>query len=803
MTGLSIHRILYSIGLLSAAIIAFQLALMQLLSIVQWYHFAYMVISVALLGFGAAGSVLVFLSKKLLPRLSWWLCLLMTGSGISMALVITIAQMPAVRFDAYLLFADYSQINRLLVTYLLFFIPFFLGALAIGLIFIAYVDHIGKIYFANLLGSGLGGILALSVAGLFAPGQLPVLIAVLPVVAAMLVFPSGRRLSSAGIVALAIAVLAWKWFHPSPLVPSQYKDISKTMLLPATKITLERSSAYGLIQMVTSPALRYAPGLSLTAATTGTVKEAVFVNGDWFGVVIARQGADTPFVLDQTTLALPYVMSERGRVLILRAGTGIDAAHARSKGARHITAVEPNAAIFSLLKNEWGMDITASTLEPRTFLSMDTARYDLIVLPMVGTFGGSAGLYALHEQFSLTTEAFHAMWDKLRPGGAISVSSWMDYPPRNPLKLLATMVAMLDAAGIKHPQQHIAAIRSWGTITFVLSRAPLQQREIWNIRQFCTGMLFDPVLFPGLRPGERAQHNQLEDTLFFDHMDRIFSSARERFYADYDFNIRPATDNQPYFSQYIRLGRLQHLATFFGSRSLPFFELGYLLVVTTLAQITVVSFILIILPLFFRMGWKGGSRKSGILLYFGGIGLGYMFVEMVFIQHFTLYFGHPVYAASVVITSLLIFSGAGSYVAAYFLRRPKRLPWVFLLIAGILLIYAFILAPVLRYTIHWALPYKAVMVLMLTGPLAFLMGIPFPAGLSRIAKTGTAATPWAWGVNGCTSVISTALATIVAVEAGFTWVMILSAMAYCLSWLAVSFTMSRTSFLDNLSASTL
>src|SRR5687768_14973288 len=155
------YKLYLSIGFLSAALIAFQLALMQILSIVQWYHFAYMVISVALLGFGAAGTVLAIFRQKLTRHTEALLPMLMICTGIAMALVTDISQMSFLRFDSYLLFVEYTHIGRLLLTYLLFFIPFFFGALAIGLIFVKYVDEIGKIYFANLFGSGVGGVLAL------------------------------------------------------------------------------------------------------------------------------------------------------------------------------------------------------------------------------------------------------------------------------------------------------------------------------------------------------------------------------------------------------------------------------------------------------------------------------------------------------------------------------------------------------------------------------------------------------------------------------------------------------------------
>src|ERR1044072_8751850 len=144
------------------------------------------------------------------------------------------------------------------------------------------------------------------------------------------------------------------------------------------------------------------------------------------------------------------------------------------------------------------------------------------------------------------------MWIKLHYTGAISVSAWMDYPLRNPLKLLATITDMLYAAGVADPREHIAAIRSWGKITFTVTRSTLATKEIARVRQFCTDMQFDPAILPGLQPAERAQYNQLEDTLFFHYIDRILSPDRNSFYDEYDFNIRPATDNQPYFSQFIK-----------------------------------------------------------------------------------------------------------------------------------------------------------------------------------------------------------------------------------------------------------
>ena len=176
--------------------------------------------------------------------------------------------------------------GRLLFTYLLFFIPFFLGALAIGLVFVKYVEDIGKIYFANLLGSGAGGIVALLLIWLFFPKQLPALIAILPVLAGLIVVPKNKQVFYILVLLCSLLRLSpGNICYPPHLILSEYKDLSKTLLLPDAKITLEKTSPYGIVQLVSSPALRYAPGMSLTAQKPAQLKMAAFINGDWFGAV--------------------------------------------------------------------------------------------------------------------------------------------------------------------------------------------------------------------------------------------------------------------------------------------------------------------------------------------------------------------------------------------------------------------------------------------------------------------------------------------------------------------------------------
>jgi hypothetical protein len=185
--------------------------------------------------------------------------------------------------------------------------------------------------------------------------------------------------------------------------------------------------------------------------------------------------------------------------------------------------------------------------------------------------------------------------------------------------------------------------------------------------------------------------------------------------------------------------------------------------------------ILIMLPLHF-LRREGGCRIS-VLLYFSGLGIGYMFVEIVLIQRFLLYLGNPLYAAAAVISGMLLCSGAGSLLSAHLKTRRHALA-LFSLIVLMILLYALFLTPALLSTIALPRAARAGLALLIIAPLAFVMGMPFPLGIRLLTGTAEAEIPWAWGINGCLSVVSTLLATVIAVEMGFAWVMILAALAY-------------------------
>ena len=780
-------RLHLALILLSAALIAFQLEQMQVLALVQWHHFAYLIISVALLGFGAGGTLIALCRTILLRHLEWLLPVLMFGCSITMALALTISRDMTNRFDICLLFIEPGQAVLLLLSQCIYLLVFLLGALPLGLVFIGYSSRIHSLYCANLVGSGIGAVTAVSLMYFLLPQQLPALTALLPWSAGVLVICGTRRLPVFAVAVLTLAVIASVAYHPPQIHPSQYKDISRSLDLPGAEIAKNQPSPYGLVQLVTAPSLRYAPGLSLAfGGEVPTVSGAVFTNGDWFGPV--RSG-DASF-LRSTIAALPYALDKRNRVLVLQGGTGTDIIQALQNGADKVMAVEPHqkaTTIAAGLDGTNGGDalhhpmVQRSSLAPRTWLALHRDRYDLITLPTVGSFGGASGLFALQEQYLLTREALLELWNHLSPDGVLRVSAWLDSPTRNPLRLAATIAETLEKAGVD-AHRHVAAVRGWNMITFILKRSPLTNDDIAQVSSFCERLQFDPALLPGLQPQERVRYHVPADPRFFENLDSLFSPSRRReLYSSYDFNLRPVSDNRPFFSQFLRWQSIPHLIKMFGERTVPFLELGYLIVLVSFGQMTLAAVFLILLPLL-RLGLPGRSGlKRWTIPFFSGLGLGYMFFEIMLIHELVLFFGHPIFAAAAGISSLLIFSGLGSLISGRLLPHRSGHGLAAALVAFLLLLYLFILSPMLHLAITLPTLWKTLFFLLLIAPPAVAMGMPFPLGLERLAKHSKSQAAWAWGINGCVSVVSAGLAAIVAVEFGFSAVMLIACAAYGLA----------------------
>ncbi len=764
------RRLALAVAAVSAAVIGFQIVVMQLLAAAQWQYFAALVISIALLGNGAAGTAVV-LWRRPLRRLA------MAGS-VRLAGVVG-------RFDTYLLFLDPLQLALLAGAIGVYALPFFLAGLALTLAFDREVGRIGTLYGASLAGSAAGAAGVLALLWLLPPAALAGVLALLPLLAAWWLRPAlaPGRLGAAAAAALAVPAAAIVW--PAQPLPSQYKPIHAARLLPDARIVHGAHSPYGRLEVVRAPALRHAPGLSLRYPHEPPVRDVAFVDGQAFGTLLGREEPGAEHVLDHTTQALPYALRRPESVLVLDAATGADVSHALAQGARRVTAVEPNLAAVRLLRDrhpEWidGLyrdpAVRVVVASARAWLGRDDGeRHDLVVLPVLGSFGGGSGAQALRERYELTLEAFDAIWRRLADDGLLVLTVWDDQPPRLTLRALATLREGLKRQGIDDIRAHLAAVRSWGTMSFVVGTRPWSPRQVQAIRGFAAERGFDPLLLPGIDAAARDRFNRLADRSFLDRVDAIADGGGAREQSKL-FDLRPTSDDRPYFEHFIRPSAWRELIATFGARELPYLEIGWVFALASFVQVTIAALLLIVAPLL-RVGWKG-TRRRWTLLYFAGTGIGFMAFEIVLMQRLTLLLGHPVFAAAAVLTALLLGSGLGSLVSSRIVPTPRRLAAIGSAVAALIVAYAGLLPPAADAAMGWPLAAKAVLVLALLAPPAFLMGMMFPLGLRRLAGSDDTHVAWACGIDHSLSVAAAAGAALLAAEAGFGAVMLGAALAY-------------------------
>jgi hypothetical protein len=417
--------------------------------------------------------------------------------------------------------------------------------------------------------------------------------------------------------------------------------------------------------------------------------------------------------------------------------------------------------------------------DARGFIRTDRSQYDLIQLAPLDSYGGSgAGVQAMAESYLYTVEAIAEYYARLAPGGYLALTRWEKQPPREGLKLFATAVTALGTTGAD-PRDRLALIRGWQTSTLVVKRGALTAADLDRLRAFCGSRGFDPAWYPGIGPDEVNRHHRVPRDWLHEGAVALLGDDAERFIADYKFYVAPATDDRPYFFHFFRWQLLPELIALRGQGALTLLDTGYLVLVGTLALAAPLSLLLILAPIatLGRRQREEPRLRSGA--YFLCLGLAFLFVEIACMQRYGLFVGHPLFAAVAVLAGFLVFAGAGSVVASRVRDRARALKWAVAGIVLLLLVQATMLPPppgVVESTAG-----RVMLTLVLIAPLAFLMGLPFPLGLSRLAAVAPASIPWAWGINGCASVLSALLAALLAVHLGFSAVLMMAAGLYVLA----------------------
>jgi hypothetical protein len=586
--------------------------------------------------------------------------------------------------------------------------------------------------------------------------------------------------------------------------PSEYKGLSQALQIAGTAVLDQRSSPLGFLTTVASPEIpfRHAPGLSLATPQEPAEQLAVFSDGDSLSVITRFDGRLEPLdYLRYTSSALPYELLEEPEVLVLGAGGGSSVLQALGAGAVKIDAVELNPQFTELVDGTFAdfggglyrrPEVTVHEREARGFLAAESRRYDLVQIDLLDSFSASAaGLYALSESYLYTVEALEEMLAHLHPGGFLSITRWLKLPPRDGLKLLATAREALARRGVADPGAQLVLLRSWNTSTLLLAERPFSAAQIDAVRSFAAERWFDLAWYPGMARAQANRFNRWREPWLHDGAVALLGDGRDRFIGDYKFDLRPATDDRPYFFHFTKWRVVPEILALRGRGGLPLLEQGYLLLVATLAQATAAGLLIILLPLLLargvdRRGQPGhpGAGRGRVLSYFLALGFAFMLVEIAFIQKFILFLSHPLYAVAVVLAAFLVFAGLGSALSRRWSGRPV-LGRIVAAIVGLSLAYLLLLPPLFDRLMAWPDAARIVVASVLIAPLALLMGMPFPLGLDRVAMSRPAWIPWAWGINGCASVLGAVLATLIAIHGGFTLVIFLALACYLLAALTV------------------
>lgn len=791
-----------AVATIAAAVLAYEVLLVRLFAIVQWHHFAFMAISIAMLGFGASGALLAVFRRRAAPNDRALFVAAAAGFAVTAPSAFLLAQ--HVPFNALEVVWAPGQLLWLGLMYLILVVPFTLGAGCIGLAFMRAGERAARVYFWDLLGSGVG---ALGIVGLMSvahPLTCLGLLSGLALLSSALAAGSLRGAlapAAAGLAgALAWAAVPGDWVR---LHVAEQKGLARALATKDAEALVQVSGPRAQLTVVESPTVpfRHAPGMGLTSPALPPAQLGVFADGE-FAAAIDLWGGEPDDIayLGWSTDALAYRLSEPApEVLVLGAGDARRVLQAILHRAGSIDAVEGDENLLDLAAATFAgragrpfdrPEVTALVADARRYLEAADRRWDLVVLPP-GQGGLGLGARGLSEDFLHTAGAYRLMLERLAPDGWVSATTAVDLPPRGALRIVATMRAALDAEGADDPARHVVAIRGMGTVTVLMKRSPVTPGEITTLRAFAKERAFDPVIYPGMDPAEANRRNVLAEHAFFEGAEALLGPEAAVFTEAYKFDIRPATDDRPYPHDYFKWATLPELLRLGPAAGAALLDLGELVVAATLVQALVLGLVLVLLPLATR-GYraKPGARKLAWGGYFTALGLAFLVIEIAWIQKFVLFLGHPVYAVAVTLAGFLVFAGVGAGLSPLLEARLRRapigaIPAALTGIAVFVLAYLVLLPPILAGVPQLSLPLRLGVALALIAPLALLMGMPFPLGLARVAREDPDFVPWAWGLNGCASVVSAAAATLMMMTVGFAVTVLAAVLVYLAGGLAI------------------
>ncbi|MBN1233967.1 MAG: hypothetical protein JXA60_11480 [Candidatus Coatesbacteria bacterium] len=791
-------NICFVMFLVSAITLCLELVQMRIFSFMLWHHLAYVVITVALLGFGAAGSFMFSYLDKYIDskRILFYIT-----SFFALSIPLSFSILARIPLDT---FGFKSQnIFNLLLYYILLFIPYFFAGLTIAFIIRKYLEHISILYFVNMCGSGIGCLLMLLLLGPLTASQLLFLLAFLSSISALFLSDKSDKKILCYSVVLSSLLLILIPFADNliPIKPAKSKLLSVSLKAKGAVIDYSRWHPLYRIDVVKSE-----EGTHPARFDTGTVMRNISLDGDantWMyektnlDSLRGIYGMKTLFGLYQA----PFVIKNNPKVLIIGSGGGNEVRVAQYYMSKDIVGVELHPVIVDLVKKRYA-EFTGDIYnkpntrifvgEGRSFIRRINEKFDIIQMTGVDTWSGlSSGAYVLSENYLYTVDAIKDYMNHLSDDGILSIGRFLMTPPRETLRLASISVKAMEDIGIKDPSKHIIIIAflvgksemHMGNI--LIKKTPFTDEEIKVFEWASVTKPFIKLIYAPNMPEEK-------DNPFTVFLNLTTEKEREDYYKSYIYNIRPVYDDKPFFFEYYKWDRFFKDFASPGKGGQPGANKPYGLFIlgSLLLQTMIFSILLILLPLKkFNKSIQYLSNRYSIMIYFLCLGFAYMLIEISFMQKFILFLGYPTYSISIVLISLLISSGLGSLLSGYLKMETLRIAkYALIIVIGLNIIYLLSMPCIFKLFLGYGLKVKGIIALLMVFSVGFFMGIPFPMGLKKLEGKYNSFSSWVWGINASASVVASVLAILMAMAFGFKFVGLISSGLYFIAlWMLPAF----------------
>lgn len=777
-------KIFFVVFLCSFSSLAYQITLTRIFSISLWYHFAFMIISIAMLGYGASGTVLS-LYPKLKEQTNIKIYSIFLSIGISLSYLIS-NQIP---FDPVRLSWEKTQLLYIALYYVVLSAPFFFTGLIIAAAFSSISEKSGLLYGSDLLGAGAGSIGILAAMTVTEPERAVFMLAIPALIASVMI--SGNKLKVLSIV-LILSNLSLIFFKPAfiNLRMSQYKGLEMALRFPGAEHLKTYFSPFSRIDTFKSPAVRFAPGLSLRYLEPLPEQTGIAIDGGEINAITEAGDDKSLSFLGYLPSALPYEIGKKGAVVILDPKGGLQALVARYYNSKNIYKIELNSLLIRVIKDEFSR-FSGRMYEQETWSGLGRSRlkvwdekFNIIDISLMGA--APVGSFGISEDYRFTVEAFVEYINHLKPDGFLSINLYLLPPPRIELRLLNTVIEALDELRITGMRNQVAAIRSWDSICILIKKSHFTAEEINTIKRFSKDRRFDLIYYPGISKGEGNRYIKMPSDEYYTAFENLLDiKKRSWFTENYLFDIKPVRDDNPFFHQYLKIKNIREIYKVMDEKWQYFMEEGYVLQALFL-QVMILSLALIFLPILRRREGIQTALSSSkkFLPYFAFLGIGYMVVEIALIQKAILPLENPSYAVAAVLASMLISSGIGSLLSHRF--SLLRSPFVAGLIALLVIAFSLLIPRIFSIIAPLDIGIKISAVFFALIPLGFFMGIPFPMGLRILGERDVFLIPWAWAINACFSVLAPVLTVMTAMTFGFKIVLWFGALAYAVAFVMLS-----------------